>query len=344
MFSKIKVPKKLITTVIVVLAIILVAFIVIKVVMGSENYVRFSNAGLNISDAKKSIGVIKNDAGLTEVANNGTLKLEYNPSDDLFVLTDLKTGKTIRSYPELTEEENLKYEKNPLGKKILTSPFKVNFSKSGNDRSADFFVNQTIHKKTVNKIENGVQLVYNLTETKVSLAIEFTIDGNAFEVKIPRNSIVEKSDISRIASVALLPYFDAARQEDYGYFVTPDGSGALTYFNANRVTNYDSYAKRIYGDDMTFARLISPDYKSKSITMSVYGIVKENHYVTTYIHDGDTNAALLISYPGDRTLPFYSTSFEYHFRQFYLTKLSKSGKDFELLEENITLGDVRQRY
>ena len=53
---------------------------------------------------------------------------------------------------------------------------------------------------------------------------------------------------------------------------------------------------------------------------------------------------MAIEYPGNKNLPFYSVNFRFNYRSYYVTKLSKGSKDFELLEENITVGDIRQMF
>jgi len=344
LFDRIKIPKRLITSIIVVLVLIIAVYVAIKVAFGSQHDVKFSKDGINFSDPAPAISAIPNDAELTTVEENSRFRLEYSPSEDLLVVTDLKTGVSFRSWPEATEEEVEYYEKNKNVLQILKSIVFVEYTKSGQEGGTILGINQVPHTKEANKIDGGLQIFYNMTETGIRFAIEFYIHEDGLEVLIPKNGIEETHETAKLASLYVLPYFDSARQEDYGYFVAPDGSGALTRFDANRITNYDSYNKKIYGDDMTFNRLINPDYKSWPITMPVFGIVKENSMITCYIKEGDANASLFIEYPGNKNLPLYSIGFYFRYRQFYLTKLSKGSADYELLEENMTLGDVRQKF
>ena len=344
MFNKIKVPKRVITTVVVVLVLIIAAFVAIRVAFGSQHNVVFSKDGLNFSDPAPAISVIPLDSELTTVVENERFRLEYSSSEDLIVITDLKTGETFRSYPEPTEDESEHFEKNKKITDILTSPVFVGYTQSGQEGGTLLGINQLFHYKVANIIEGGLQILYELPEQGLEFVVEFYLNEDSFEILIPRNSIKETHESARLASLYVLPYLGAARQEDYGYYVSPDGSGALTRFNANRVTNYDSYNKKIYGEDMTFNRLQNPDFKSWPITMPVFGVVKENSMLTCYIEEGDANASLFIEYPGNKNLPFYSIGFQFRYRQFYLTKLSKSSTDYELLEESITVGDVRQKF
>ncbi len=362
-----KVPKRLIKTVVILLAIVLVVFLILKVGFSNDKGVIFSNSGLTMTDPQASLGTVDNSSGRREFANNGTLKLDYSPVDDLFVITDLRTGQSFRSWPEPLEgeyrlefqEENWEEvhfitgnsDNDKLQDRILTSPVMVGYTKSGQDGRLVMGINQMKHEKTVNQIENGVQLYYYIPELELGFYVELTLSDNGLVAKIPRNGIQEKSlsgdddnvdRIPRLASLTVLQYLGCARQDDKGYFVVPDGSGALTHFDQAHIATTSEYLKKVYGVDITFDSSMTPDYSSLAVSMPVYGIIREQSMISSFVLAGEANAAIKMGAPGVRNVPFYSLGFQFYYRQYFYSQLSKSSEPYQRLEAAISVGDVSQ--
>ncbi|MBR5279508.1 MAG: hypothetical protein IKU26_00875, partial [Clostridia bacterium] len=143
-------------------------------------------------------------------------------------------------------------------------------------------------------------------------------------------------------SLSVLPYLGAHRFGDTGYYVSPDGSGALTYFDVARVNNYNEYYKRIYGIDPTFDRMDEPDLAGENLSVGVYGIVDAEYMITSFIDQGEAGAYLKIGNPGVRNLPFYSIYYQYNYRSFYKLQISKSGTSYDMVVKDMQIGDVEQ--
>lgn len=365
-----KVPTKLIKTVVALLAVVLLVFLILKVGFGNDKGVVFSNSGLTISDPQPVLEVVENTAGTTEFANNGILKLEYSPADDLFIITDLRTNQSFRSWPEPVEGEyDLAFQNEEweythfvtgssdnarLADKILSSPVMVGYTKSGQDGRLVMGINQIAHEKTVNRIKDGIQLYYNIPELEISFCVEFTVDENGLIVRVPRNGIEERGfknlskygdnadRVPRLASLSVLQYLGCARQDDSGYFVVPDGSGALTYFDRAHINTTNEYLKKVYGIDVTFDTSLTPDYSNVAVSMPACGVVRENSMISHFVLDGEANAAIKMGAPGVRNLPFYSLGFQFYYRQYFYAQLSKSSEPYQKLEDAIAVGDAAQ--
>ncbi|MCM1260895.1 MAG: DUF5696 domain-containing protein [Prevotella sp.] len=91
---------------------------------------------------------------------------------------------------------------------------------------------------------------------RITVAIEYSLNENGLETMIHGNSLStnknEKGDDYLITSIDVLPYFTAVKntQNEKGYAIIPDGSGAIMEFDNGR-TNYVSYAKRLYSSDLS---------------------------------------------------------------------------------------------
>lgn len=352
-----------------VLIIIVVLFIIMKAAFGSNKNIRFDTSSFPKTDASpadKSKGIngqLLSDAGMTVFADNGKLRLSYSPRDDLFIIQDLSTGRVFRSYPEpiqngATDENGEEiesdislYRRNSEAGQILTSPVFIEYTKSGLEGGFTKGINQmTELVKNVYFIDNGVQLLYEVGDLDLSFVVEITIEDNALVYRIPFNAIQERETLPWeeedrrpfLCALSVLPYLGAHRDGDTGYFVSPDGSGALTYFDVARVSNYNEYSKKIYGIDATFDLLESPDYSNEKLTMGVYGIVDDEYMLTSFIDTGETNAELKIGNPGVKNLPFYSIYFEFTYRYFYRMQMTKGGTQFDMVIKDQQIGDAVQ--
>ncbi len=370
-----KVDKKfswrtLLMIIIPIVVIIIIAFIVVKIAFGNSKNIKFDTSTFAKTDAapvdktKGINGQLLSDAGMTIFADNGKLRLGYSPRDDLFIIQDLSTGRVFRSYPEPiydgavdengdpVESDLALYKKSTETGQILTSPVFIEYTKSGLEGGFTKGINQmTDLTKTVYFIDNGVQLVYDVGDLELCFTVEITIEDNALVYKIPFNAIVERETLEWeeddrrpfLCAISVLPYLGAHRDGETGYFVSPDGSGALTYFDVARVTNYTEYSKKIYGIDATFDSLDSPDYSNENLSMGVYGIVDQEYMLTSFIEESETNAELKIGNPGIRSLPFYSIYFEFTYRYFYRRQMTKGGTQYEMVIKHQQIGDAIQR-
>ena len=352
------------------LIILIVVFVLVKAAFGNDKNIKFDTSSFSKSDAapvdktKGINGQLLSDAGMTIFADNGKLRLGYSPRDDLFIIQDLSTGRVFRSYPEpiydgavdengneLASDLSL-YRKSSETGQILTSPVFIEYTKSGLEGGFTKGINQmTELTKTVYFIDNGVQLVYDVGDLDLSFTVEITIEDNALVYKIPFNAIDERETLEWeeddrrpfLCALSVLPYLGAHRDGETGYFVSPDGSGALTYFDVARVSNYNEYSKKIYGIDATFDVLDSPDYSNEKLTMGAYGIVDNEYMLTSFIDTGETNAELKIGNPGVRSLPFYSIYFEFTYRYFYRRQMNKGGVQYEMVIKHQQIGDAVQK-
>lgn len=362
---------------IVLLAVLI--FIVLNVAFSDGHNIVFKTEGiestrqLSAPDKSKGInGQILSDQGMTLVAENDSLKLSFSNKDNLFLVEDKMTGEVFRSYPEPIYETNLEegktsdiaaYNLSTETGQFITSPVFVGYTKSGMDGGFVLGVNQMPHVKTVYYIENGISLRYEMKELELEFTVEITIEGNELVYRVPVNGIIERDLLEGeepdrrplLTSLSILPYLGAHRHNQEGYFVVPDGTGAITYFDVARITNYNEYSKHVYGADYTFDTADTPSYNDQLVSIGAYGIIENiskdgaqninaaaNSMLTSFIVDGDADADLKISNPGIRSLPFYAIYFQYNYRNFYKLQISNSGTQYDMVVKDMQIGDVEQ--
>ncbi len=378
---------RIVKIVVALFTIFLLGFLIIKVGFAESSTIAFSDEGIKsdvqVSSPLKDKGIngqMLGDEGLTVIAQNEFLTMSYSPKEDLFIFKDNKTGEQFRSYPEPiygTEEKpeqsdiDIFQKGTPTGN-IITSPVFIGYTKmSGRDGGLFVGVNTQEHVKNVYYIENGIRLTYEMIELELEFSVEITIDGNEVVYFIPKNGIIERPYLSDneedhaveerplLSSIAILPYLFAHRSGDSGYFVVPDGSGAVTDFSVSRIGNSSEYAKRIYGWDYTIDSVTDaesqPRYNNHNILLGAYGIIENlsedandvnkyaNSMITGFIEQGDANAYLRVSNPGVRNVPFYAIYVQYTYREYFNRQVSKTGSSYSDITRTMQLGDVKQR-
>ena len=144
---------------------------------------------------------------------------------------------------------------------------------------------------TVSDIKDGVKVTYDYKKTGFRLPVEYTLDGDCLKASLKTADIKEPDDEKTATEVTLLNSFGAGSESEDGYFVIPDGSGALVRFNSNKTMDTNAYQQRIYGSDQTIVPT-SRGAVTEQIYLPVYGIVKDDRALLAVASKGDSNAYL----------------------------------------------------
>lgn len=130
----------------------------------------------------------------------------------------------------------------------------------------------------------GIESTWTNLEIKVDL--EYVLDGKDLVVRLPMDSLVTSDEEIIVNSITLLPYMLSARADESGYFVLPDGSGAVLNFNNGKV-DANTYSSRVYGKDvlMDVKTLPVADYFA---TMPVIGAVYEDYALLAIVEEGQS--------------------------------------------------------
>ena len=142
---------------------------------------------------------------------------------------------------------------------------------------------------TVSDTDNGIRVVYNYSGAGFKLPVEYTLEGDHLRASVKVSEIEESKAANIATEMTVLGSFGAASDKEEGYFVIPDGSGALVRFNNNRSFQTNIYQQRVYGGDVT-AVPQTRGAVSEQIYLPVYGIVKEDNALLAVAAKGDSNA------------------------------------------------------
>ncbi len=132
-----------------------------------------------------------------------------------------------------------------------------------------------------------------------TIAVEFTLEGGDLIARIPTSEITTGNPFYKLQRIALLPNFAAlpAAKENDGYFLTPDGSGALMRFNTfvGSMAKYD----RPFMDNDYYADYYFQSEYAEELRMPLFGVINgvepATHGMLAIIESGVDTANLHIT-------------------------------------------------
>ena len=151
--------------------------------------------------------------------------------------------------------------------------------------------------------------VFGLTPTfhepaQFDLVIEFTLDGGDLVAHIPTEEMKAGNPFYKMQRIAVLPNFTAkpAAAENTGYFLTPDGSGALMKFNSfvGSMAKYD----RPYMDNDYYTDYYFQSEYAEELRMPLYGVINT---AVTDDEETSTHGMLAIIESGAETANLHIT-------------------------------------
>lgn len=139
---------------------------------------------------------------------------------------------------------------------------------------------------SVSEISGGIRVIYDYYTVGIKYPVEYVFEKDYLKASINASGIEENGEALAV-SISVLPLLGSAESHYDGYFVIPDGCGALIRFDDKK----DSYSRRVYGDNITAV----PDKKSpdsRQIYLPCYGIVKNGKALLATAVKGDSNVLI----------------------------------------------------
>jgi len=214
---------------------------------------------------------------------------------------------------------------------------------------------------SVSDIENGIRVIYDFKSAGFRYPVEYTLENDHLKASLKTAEIEEYNPENIAVEITLLGSFGAGSVNENGYFVIPDGSGALINFNNGKTTS-DTYSQRVYGADIT-AVPNTKEAVTQQLYLNMYGIVKENNALLVVASKGDSNARLNASVSKQSKTDYNICNFSFILRDtdtFHMAgnlgnslTVFEGGKiksdDIELLyypisKENADYTDIAERY
>ena len=200
-------------------------------------------------------------------------------------------------------------------------------------------------RMTLTDTGNGVRVVYDFESAGFEFPVEYTLEEDYLRAVLRISDIEEKKDENILTDVTLMETFGAASSEEEGYFVIPDGSGALIRFNNGRTMETNAYNQPVYGRDITAVPQTRRAY-TRQIYLPVYGVVKEDNALLAVAEKGDSNASISAKISGQSNTDYNMCSFNFTLRETDTYYMSGSGSAQLTVFEGgkIKSDDIEMRY
>lgn len=290
---------------------------------------------------KSDVPILTNEeamADMTLASENGKLALYYNEERAVFALEDKSNGEVWWSNPINADASAGK----PPQIKELKSGVTMISAVPSKRRTS---INQSADKgKTKVTVSGGaVEVVYSFADSGISIPVTYTLKDDYLSVNVDTSKIEEKNADNIVTELALHSTFGAADTTETGYFVIPDGSGALVNFN-NKKPSYKVYQGKVYGADVTVVKDTKP-YVTKNVYLPMYGIVKGNSGLMVVADKGDTCATINTYTTGQKKTSYNACYFDFELRTSDTYAMGGDSNELKVFEKRgILVPEIEVRY
>lgn len=126
---------------------------------------------------------------------------------------------------------------------------------------------------------------------RFNLSVEYVLEGCELIVRLPADSMYWSEQSGGIECLSLLPWFGAPSPESNGYFVLPDGSGAvMEFYNGSEHAGQVMYCE-VYGENLSVTKE-ERIYDLEQTIFPVYGVKADNSGFLAVIEQGDAIARI----------------------------------------------------
>lgn len=245
----------------------------------------------NLSVAKLSYG----EDGFASVAKNDSYELKMNATASAIQVLELGSGHVWDSRTSDPNFDSSKVNRKWLQK--LMSPFEIYCTdlENGLGNVLNYASNELKYDTTIESVENGVRVTYDLKSIEIKLAIEYVLTDKGLEVNVP-DSCIDEYGKNSITSLKVLPYFAAASDKSQGYYFYPDGSGAIMEFSDISHYGESEVALNVYGNLMNYKETVGVlNEQDSEIMLPVFGANLNNSGFLAIITGGDEAAQIKIT-------------------------------------------------
>lgn len=241
------------------------------------------------------------------VAENDKLALYVNKSEVTLALVDKNTGEIWWSNPINADASS--------GKKAQIQELKAGMVLTYGEpskRKTTSINSKVKGKAKISNVSNGIKITYKFNSAKITVPVTYTLEDDHLKLSVDTSEIKEEDGDKLTTKLAFMSTFGSAEMDENGYFVIPDGSGALINFN-NGKTGLKTYSGKVYGRDITPVTQTAPAV-TEQVYLPMYGIVKGNSGMMVVADKGDTAATINAYVSGQNKTDFNACYFDFEIR------------------------------
>lgn len=177
----------------------------------------------------------------------------------------------------------------------------------------------------------------------ISLQVCFSLAEDGLCVRIPADGVRQEGG-SRLVSVAVMPYFGAARIDRSGYLLVPDGSGALVEFDGREEKEQRVYTLPVYGQTQQDYTVLTDARRQgiANVMLPVYGIRSDTDGFLAGVTARAENASVSIVPSGFQVARLARAYFTFHY--LYTETVTVNGREITRMMPLQETGDREVRY
>jgi len=276
--------------------------------------------------------------GYALVAENATLQLFLDAAKTQFIVVDRRTNKIWRTNPPGPHDRIPSALWRTHADSQLT--FSYTDAKRRQIRETDPLTEGA--RVTYEPIMNGVRVVYTMPTRGFTITTDYILGRDYLEVRIPDSGFKEEKDFY-IVHLELLPFFGAATDDDEGYMVFPDSSGAIAPFTRDHGRYAKQFEEYVYGpEDYPFSEYTPMQTLNRQVPMPIFGLVHADGAFLGVITEGEYDAKIVAA-PSGYIVDYYRTNAKFVVRREYLAPLRR-GANVQTVESSRIRTDRAVRY
>lgn len=262
--------------------------------------------------------------GFTKVAANGNYELSVDENFNIVHLKQVSTGEVWSTAMEADGDEKVKSADQAL--------FKFSYFNSDNKEAAPankdsskLKAGATYAIKDSSGNDVGVRVDYKDRTLSLNITVDLCLTEKGMEVRLPVGGVQEEGAY-KLISVDMLQNLSAARNTDDGYYLYPDGSGAIMEFKDAAHQNESSVEYKIYGDIESYKNMLGEwDEKGEDVFLPIFGAKIGQKSFLGIVKEGEETASInILPKAGDGINKLWC-SFTYRNR-FDTVRTDKDGK------------------
>ena len=156
------------------------------------------------------------------------------------------------------------------------------FAKAGYTREQLLEDEETVYGEAKSKEEESANF---------TLTLEYILQDGDFTVNVPVESIYYNKDKFKLVNLTVLKYFGAASGDEDGFFLLPDGCGAVSEYKASQTGSGSPFEVNLYGPDAAFQYDASLN-STQPARIPMFGQQKNKSGYIAIMEEGDAQASV----------------------------------------------------
>lgn len=250
------------------------------------------------------------------VAENDVLRLYLDPVNTFFIIEDQRSGKIWRTNPG----EDVSHIASGLWQTHAKSQlfFGVTDDKRRQIKESDPITEGA--RVSYEPIKDGVRVTYTMQARGLVIVTDYVLGPDYLEVRIPQSGLQETSEF-KLVYLDLLPFLGAATDDDTGYLVFPDSSGAIAPFTRRHGRYARQFEEYVYGpESYPFVEYLPMQPVNRQVPMPIFGSSFDDGAVLGVITEGEFDAKIVAA-PSGYIVDYYRTNAKFVIRREFLAPL-----------------------